>query len=48
MMCMNNQELTNLHGNVIFHIQHQSVLFLGPSKAQGFVLTGRNVSRFCI
>ena len=31
---MNDQGLTNLYGSVVFHIQHQLVLFLGPSKPQ--------------
>ena len=32
--CMNNQGLTNLYESVVFYIQHQLVLFLGPSKLQ--------------
>ena len=32
--CVNDQGLANLHGRVIFHIQHQVALFLDPSKAQ--------------
>ena len=34
-MHANDQGLTNLYGSVVFHIQHQLVLFLGPSKPQG-------------
>ena len=33
-MRMNDQGLTNLYGSVVFHIQHQLVLFLGPLKPQ--------------
>ena len=30
----NGQRLANLYGSVVFNIQHQLVLFLGPSKTQ--------------
>ena len=33
-VCMNDQGLTNLYGSVVFHIQHQFVLLLGPLKPQ--------------
>ena len=34
LMCINDQELANLHGSVIFHILHRLALFLGPSYVQ--------------
>ena len=30
----NDQQLTNLYGSVVSHIQHQLVLFSGPLKPQ--------------
>ena len=34
MMRTNDQGLTNLHGSVVFHVQHRLMLLLGHLKSQ--------------
>ena len=53
MMRTNDQQLANLYGSVVFHIQHRMVLISGPVKSQAgsfnrwkWISTGTNGCRF--